>query len=312
MKILVTLISLILLCANSTVSPAQKKKADKVYTVKGEGEAELLGNMTKEQAKQKALEAAKINALENEFGTSITAENTLYIENDTKGNGVRSNTSFRTLASLKVNGQWIETTDKTYTTYKEGENIFFKCKVKGKARMLKKALVKYEAYPMDCRETQCKTQAFNNGQDLFLLFKSPVAGYLSVYLLDQENAYRLLPYKRETVSYLQIEADKEYILFSKEHDYQNRKHIIDEYQVFTTQDIEVNQIYVIFSPAVYFKPDTGEIDQEKVKAAREALQDNRISIPAFLSIPKFEEWLVDNRLSSSDIQLKIINIDISK
>ena len=47
---------------------------------------------------------------------------------------------------------------------------------------------------LNCPETACRTSNFFDGEQFYLYFKSPVDGYLSVYIDEGDITYRLLPY----------------------------------------------------------------------------------------------------------------------
>lgn len=100
-----------------------------------------------------------------------------------------------------------------------------------------------------------KSNTFNSGNSLYLYFKSPVDGYLSIYLDDSKNIYKILPYKdMESKSCVKVIADKEYIFFSKskEHNYFGNR--VDELELFTPLRNELDKLHILFSEKQYLKP----------------------------------------------------------
>ena len=60
---------------------------------------------SKTAAKKRALQQAKINALEKAFGTLIMQGNTIYIENKKTGKKVETNTVFKMIGNTAVKGE---------------------------------------------------------------------------------------------------------------------------------------------------------------------------------------------------------------
>ncbi len=139
---------------------------------------------------------------------------------------------------------------------------------------------------------------------MFLYFKSPVDGYLSVFLDDGENAFRLLPYKSMgTLSAVKVDGDKDYIIFSKNHSYPfDERYSIDALELGTTKEIEYNNIYVVFAENEYVKPILNDIQE----------LDGGYYLPRSLSLREFKKWLGDCRADMTDFQAKKIKISIEK
>lgn len=81
-----------------------------------------------------------------------------------------------------------------------------------------------------------------------------------MYLLDTENAYCLLPYKRQPEGIFEIEANKKYILFNKKTPDNIAPQIIDEYVMRCDNIQETDMIYVLFSPNKFQKSVDDEIE----------------------------------------------------
>ena len=92
---------------------------------------------------------------------------------------------------------------------------------------------------------------FKDGDDLYLYFQAPVDGFLAVYLLDEvsQTVYNILPYKSQNISATPIEANKEYIFFSKRTVERGEKGAVDEYTLTCENPKEYNTLYILFSPS---------------------------------------------------------------
>ena len=102
-------------------------------------------------------------------------------------------------------------------------------------------------------EEKFESNEFRNGDDLYLYFKSHVDGYLAVYLLDEttQEVFCLLPYKASGEGAYRIEHDRPYILFSAKN--ASDPSIVDEYTITCNKELELDAIYVIFSPNAFVK-----------------------------------------------------------
>ncbi len=276
----------------------------KVITVKGEEQIEILPSMSQDQAWEKCIMLARINALENAFGRAIFQGNSTYIENKQTGERIESKTKFLSIGDSYVNGEWLE--DKKPPScevikVKNGRDIM-KCSVVGRAREIPDDRIEFELLPLDCPEKRCQTEAFVNEEPFYSYFKSPEEGYLAIYLTDTSNAYCLLPYEGMTGSYVKVEQDKEYILFSatNAHDYWENVSIIDEYAL-TLENLdsplELNKIFVLFSRTPFDKP--GLID---------SIED--FTLPRYLPAEDFLRWLSKLRIKNQDVQVeqKVVSI----
>ncbi len=109
----------------------------------------------------------------------------------------------------------------SFIEYAEGkgllEMLVVKAKVCGKAREISRAEVAFSAKILrNGTEARYESNAFRDGDDFYLLFKSPVNGFLAVYLIDdKQTAYCLLPYPGNASGKTPVEHAKEYIFFSQ-------------------------------------------------------------------------------------------------
>ncbi len=263
-------------------------------------------NMTKEQAREKAKELAMIKAIENEFGTYVGQETDMRLSD--------GKISFNTIGATKVKGEWVETTDISFEEkkreikgkYGKELEIWITCYIKGK---VKKATPKADIFfqTLNCHKVECRTVEFISGEQLYLNFKTPVSGYLSIWLCDGNKAYRLFPYenmKDDEYNVCKVEADKDYIFFDKENNYFNDA-AVDEQELFTNSSIEYNTVYLIFSEQHYVKPildNSKELEEYK----------EGYKTPKSVDINSFKKWLSQNRATSDSFLDRKIKISIEK
>lgn len=270
--------------------------AQKIMKAQGTAQLKVEGNITKNEAKLMVVELAKINAIEGVFGTYIEQESRITVDS--------GKADFYIVGNTKVKGVWVREIDRNFTEeYREEQGAFGKekilwitCTIKGE---IKKAITRpaIEYMVLNCQLPGCRTTSFVSGEQLFVKFRSPVNGYLSIYSEDEDgNVFRLLPYSRmaKANSY-PIEADLVYSFFSIENsEVQSTDLFIDEIIMETTKAREVNKLIIVFSDEEYFKPGLIKGDNQ--------------NIPALLYKTKFEEWLSDNRAlqgSFTDISIPL-------
>lgn len=208
--------------------------------------------MTLEEAKRTALDRAKMQAIANEFGTVVSQTNYTSVSNR---NGV-SSIDFQSVGYSDLRGEWLETVGEPVydINYADGMHSI-SVNVKGKIREITASYAQIQATLLrNVPELRFRSSEFTNRDDLFLHFISPVNGYLSVYLIDDsQTAFCLLPYARQTNGIFTIEANKEYILFSKAATTLPDPTIVDEYIMTCGSSIERNLLAIIFSENPFSK-----------------------------------------------------------
>jgi hypothetical protein len=241
--------------------------------------------MSQIEAEERAIELARIDALINEFGQYIEQESNLDLKN--------GRVDFRSYGQTKVKGEWIRNIGDPVFSYNDRQvkgnpERWISCKLKGEARKaVPKADIEVEI--LGCPDRKCVTEKFKSDQNLFVYVKSPISGYLSIFLDDGQNVYRLLPYRSmEGQKSVNILADKEYILFSS---ILNKfSEASDALQVYTDKAVEPNTLIVVFSENDYSKPRLND----------EQIDQNNLIIPKSLTRSYFENWLGNNRAAFSD------------
>ena len=268
--------------------------SQKVKTVKGEYTYYVPENVAKEQAMRIALERAKIQALADEFGTIVQQTNVTKIHS-TDG---KTSTDFFTLGDSEVKGEWIERTDKPDYEISYVENtLVVTCKVKGKAREIVTAQIDFRAHVLrNGTDDKFEDDDFKSGDALYLSFRSPVSGYLAVYLVTDDNmAFCLLPYRGQDSGIYPIEANRRYVFFSEKDAPKTERSFIDEYYMTCESSQEHNLIYVVFSPNQF---------------AKAADTSTKEELPRQLFFEDFQKWLTKCRKYDNDMNLRRIPITI--
>lgn len=271
--------------------------AQKVKNVSGEAVYVQNESDTYKGAINKAIERARTIALEEEFGTYIQQRNQTKTKN--------GKTDFVSSGLSEVKGIWLGDTKAPEVTKSDDPNTgmpVFRAKVWGRAREIVGAGFDVTARLLRNHTDEMSEDAdFVNGDKLYLSFRTPVSGYLAVYSLGEDDmAYRMLPYDKTSISSYPVEADRDYIFFSKEH--KNPVELttkeITRVKMTTKKPIEYNRIYIIFSTNEFIRPS----DNDRVSEA---------DITKLRSLPydDFQKWLLANR--DRDAKMILIPKDVT-
>lgn len=282
----------------------------RVVETTGEAQVRMESNMSKEDAMELARQQAMINAINDAFGS--------YVEQDSDMDIESGKAEFKIIGHTLVKGDWLKTLKENFkeesrtvhgSNGKETE-IWVNCRIKGMAREIIKPQVILRIEPRSCPDQLCRTYYFNNGAPIYLSFTSPVDGFLSIYIVqDDHTAYRLLPYQEMPAHYLHaipVIADQEYMFFASDETYNYFEDfsylMIDEIYLETEKEKEFLDLYVIFSSEKYEKPVLRTY--EKISEAYE--------LPKMLAEEEFLEWLQDNRVFDPEFQYNRITLTVSR
>lgn len=260
-------------------------------------------NVTLEEAKRTALDRAKLTAIADEFGTLVTQSNSTMLSNE---NG-KSNSRFFSLGGSEVKGEWIETIGEPQykTSYDQG-TLVVTVTVSGRIREIVSAGIDFVAKALrNGTEEKFESTEFRSGDDMYLYFRSPVDGYIAVYLLDEEpTAYCLLPYSGDGDGQQTVQHNKEYVFFSPTTIQKGeRADEVDEMVMTCNSERgEHNQLYIVFSP----HPFTKAMDTEGTKS-----QSADLVLPRQLPYHDFQQWLTRCRKHDTSMEMKVINLDIN-
>ena len=271
--------------------------AQKTVKICGEYTYVAPENVSLEQARQTALERAKLEALAEKFGTTVSQNNATVVENKNGASDIR----FLSFGGSDVKGEWLETTkEPKYDISYEKETLIVKVSVCGKAREIVGAGIDFTAKVLkNGTEAKFESDNFKNGDDIYLLFRSPTDGYLAVYLVDEsQTAYCLLPYKNTPSGNARIKSGKEYVFFSGKDAERNEAAAVDEYVLTTNKSAENNFLWIIFSPNEFTKAN------DKTRG--------EVSLPRELSYDDFQQWLAKNRTRDKDMKLVTKGLTVTK
>jgi hypothetical protein len=299
---------LILILISPIILDAQNEKGIKA---KGEYLTKFETNNV-ELFKSKCIELARINAIENTFGKVIMQGNSTYIQNSTNNLKNENYNSFNFISDTYVNGEWLNDIEKPkieYITQKGSNNedeLWIKASVFGYISELKSTPVDFNFITLSCDNgINCETETYKAGQDLFSMFISPVSGYLSIYIdVPAENkTYKILPYKNSiNISSIKVEADKEYIFFSKNKNL--LKDSVDEvFAILSNKNIpEVNKIFVLFSPENNINKPILNINNKT---------NENFEFPDSINSLEFQKWIQKNKSFNKQLQIftKFITIN---
>lgn len=270
--------------------------AQKVVSVSGEYTYHVPSTMSLEVAKQEALLQTKLHVLSEKFNQSINQTTTSIVEN-VQSNGVSSRTEVRTLSTREVKGEWISDTkpaeQECFFDETMPNTIIIKTKVWGEAREI---VNKVDVDVRLLKDTfkEAVSDVFSNEQEFYIYFKSPISGYLAVYLIDteEEMAYCLLPYENDIHGSVPIKSNFDYILFKD-----------DAYMFITNRSVIYNHLSIIFSPNEFYKAK----DEKHIKT-----EDELYQLPRNLSLKEYEKWI--HKCKSRDAQMieKRITVQIVK
>lgn len=272
-----------LFCLFPVLVQAQKEKkvcADYVYMAPG--------NLSLDEAKKVALDRARLKAIADEFGTLMAQSNATLMKNE-NGN---SDVSFSSFGWSEVKGEWLEDIgEPQYGISYENNMLVVKVSVCGRAREIVREKVEVVARVL-CNGTEARneSEAFKNGDDLYVLFQTPRKGYVAIYLVDSEqNAYCLLPYRNDPQGIIPVVPNREYVFFSKKHAGGLPVAVVDEYTLTAGRAEEMNMLYILYSPNEFTKAN----DQDGGDGV----------LPRELSFGNFQKWKTRNMQRDPKMQV---------
>ena len=178
----------ILILLHSTFAFAQKEKE-----VHANYSMELPRNLTMEQLEQRCIEQARLKAIGDAFGYTLS-ETT--VDNTQEGNSGLNN-SFAVLTKTNVQGEWLRDKSEPILKWEAiNETLKLTASVHGVIREFPKTGKSAIEIHLsnDSKMTNSVTQ-FKDEQDLFATFRSSSKGKLSVFYVDHfsNEVYRLIP-----------------------------------------------------------------------------------------------------------------------
>ncbi len=278
----------------------------KIRNASGEATFRLEEHMSKDELRDKLRKQAIIKAIENTYGSTVMQKTEIQIQD--------GHTRFNIDGSTLVRGEWLKTTKEKYseelrevkTSNGNRMEVWINCKIEGKVREVISSPVVIDFSSGNCPDKKCGTSVFKNGESMYLFFKTPVDGYLSVFVVENEQAFRILPYQQMSSVYahaVPVAENKDYVFFSnyRSHDYfpDFSYYLADELLMFTDKNEENLKLYVIFSTETFH---TALLDEEK----------GTEGIPKSLSLDSFTDWLENNRMFNTGFDYQATTLRIVK
>lgn len=253
-------------------------------------------NVTTAHAKQTALQRARLAGLIQEFNQIVYQSNTTVTTN----RDGESSVDLYSFGGSDARGEWIEDTEEPrYTISYEQDMLVVKAEVCGKAREIKSAGIIFESKVLrNGTAPRFESDKFVSGDDMYLWFRSPVDGWLTVYLLDRNSktVYCLLPYRNSPMGAAEIKHDQTYVFFQQDRKLKDWQYI-DEYTLTAESSVEWNEVYVVFSPNPYAKA----IGNASGKIA-----------PHEMPLKDFVKWLEHCRTKDKDMTVNKHLLEIRK
>ncbi len=276
--------------------------AQKTVTASGTYIYYAATNVTPEQAELTAIERAKVDIIEKEFGTVIGVKNFTEVVNE----GAQSSVKFLSLGESEVKGEWIETLGKPVILHEFANNMqVITVTLKGRIRELVTPKVDFNAKVLrNGIADKFESAEFRDGDDFFVSFESPVNGYVAIYLYDLDGVNRLLPMKYSDHTGYFVEANTKYVFFANQISrYEdiatlNSNAIHSDYGMTCNEESEVNRIYIIFSP-------------NRFSTANDFIPEE-VTAPASIDFNGFQKWLGRCRQRDRDMALRICDVVIRK
>lgn len=249
---------------------------------------------TLQQAEQSAIRIAQDQMIASHFGTMVSSTSTMVIS-DIDG---KSDMSSFTVGDVEVRGEWLSTND-TPVIIRDlinGEFVLT-VTVSGTIREIKRNFVDFRCRILrNGEEDGFESDSFVHGDYMYLSFRSPVNGYVSIFITDGKYVQCLFPYAGMGMDDMAVDGGTEYLFFSKKHPGNMDPNRVQKVRLGCSSNIEHNRVFVVFSPNKYSKP----VDR-----------DNG-SLPRELDFGDFNSWLSRSRQRDLDMNVKQYEIVISK
>lgn len=250
-------------------------------------------NVSPDEAREIAIQRAQAQAIADEFGSVVTQSSSIRIEVSNEN----VNTDFLSIGGSELKGEWIETIGEPKVEYIiDGKDIALRVEICGVIREIVGTKVPFDVKILRNGTSDAnESEVFHNGDDLYISFRSPSAGYIAIYLIDAENqAYCLLPYQRQENGFFSTKANRRYLFFHPDFVEDFEKDVVDEIVTDTSLAKERNRILTVFSPNKFFK--ATDLQTEK-------------NVPRSLSYAEFQKWLAN--LKRHDVDVSIIETAIT-
>lgn len=184
--------------------------------------------------------------------------------------------------------------------FSEDGSFWIKAFVTGIIRPIPENKVDFTITTAQCPKLSCETTDFKEGDDLFMIFRTPESGYLSVFLDDPyaKTTYMIFPYQSLLdSSQMYMERDREYVLFDKSKQDSYKFGNVDELVISLSNKTlaEVNKLFVVFSPKK-------KIMKPNLSTGKTYDAGSDYFIPSSMKSEDFQYWVAKLRSKNKDIQ----------
>lgn len=243
---------------------------------------------TLSEAKQTALTQARLKAIADEFGTTVSQTNTTAMHTI---NG-KTNSNFNSYSESEVRGIWISDTKNPLVevTYRN-DMMVIHAKVCGQVREQKRETVELQVKPLN---KGIESTLFKNNDRFAVEFKAAASGYVAVFIRDDNNdiVNVMMPYENSDGNAREVKSNKDYIfLCTQDPEYPYAEETI----LTTSKSIENNTLIVVFS-------------QKKFHIS---LSNKGEFVPE-VENTKFQKWLHGLRVYDTTVQVEKIVLTIKK
>lgn len=277
MKIKKTIIGALLLFIAAPSFAQRTENVHGVYTYTvGEDETFSIAEM-----RHKCIVGAQNEAIKEKFNENIKA-NTNMVDMDISGEAI---SRFVEEIEAYSAAEWLgDSKPSVFKADYAADRLTFTAEVWGEAREITQPSVDLR-WSILCGGTTDSYQSkkFNNRDRIYIKFKSPVSGYLAIYVLDSSNkkASCRLPYRSNTSGRFEVMAGQEYVLFDRDFDVN-----ATPYRMVTNKPLELNNVVLIFSPNPFTKCNDDAGDFRHANS---------------VDIDDFEKWLRKTRKRDNDM-----------
>ena len=289
----------------------------KSVLLKGEATLQISELVSLQEQKEQLKELAIKNALESHFGSTIEEISVQRIHsiND------ESISSYDRLLEVKARGllervisvEYIDRS-KEMSIGKSKINVkLLTCRVKIHAIAEEDPLLSanLSVCTLNCPKLLCQTDEFMNEEGIFLYLKSPMNGYVAVFLEGERQVDCLLSASGQSMGNkgFPVSKEQDYIFFTEQSlDTAFVTPKTDSYEVTTDRPVEINRMYILFSeekiPLPGLSRDYSRLSEKELLLG--------YSVPRSMSSQEFYKWIMkflkSRRNSKKD--LKRINIVI--
>lgn len=279
------------------------------------GEAVYFSPLTEspQLARQRAIEQARLETIDKAFPKSVS-QHSVMVESS---HNEEAKSHFQCYGECDVRGEWLQDIEEPVVTEERVANgTNYTVRVRGKAREIPNDRIDLDCRLLcngtDAHRNRVRNNAFYVGDEMYLYFMSPVDGYLTVYLGDDDDDLTfqaLIPYDGMQEQAYPIKGGQEYVFFSKALAEPQYVQYASRMIMDARKNVDSNMLYVVFSPNAFGKAhDTRSRDAGAV--VNYGGQDYNL-MPRETTFKNFHKWLSKKRVADRQMQIvkEIITIE---